>query len=50
MYLPFVAEMEAVFEDVVCPLAMALLPPFLGKWERKQRLVSEGTATTKERF
>ena len=23
--------MEAVFEDVVCPLAMALLPPFFGE-------------------
>ena len=35
--------MEAVFEDVVCPLIKPSSLP-LGKGERKQRLVSEGTA------
>lgn len=40
-------EMKAVFEDVLCPLLKC--PPTFRGSERKQRLVSEGTAIQKER-
>lgn len=38
-------EMKAVFDDVLCPLFQ--MPSYLQRSERKQRLVSEGTAITK---
>ena len=46
--------MDAVFEDVFCPLLKALpkqtIPPLgLLARERKQKLVSEGTANRTER-
>lgn len=42
--------MEAVFEDVFCPLLNALLTHVISyARERKQKLVSEGTAFHTER-